>query len=295
MCSLEVKKPLLFTLLFFAIFIENAHSQVQCVEGINGSDALLRVSKFIEKGMEITTANERMADYKVYHSCSDKQMTPTKPSVEYNRCADGSVSYEQPDSTSFLGIDNWNGYCGETSAANTMFMHCRVYANPTEYVNRFTKDITPGTLAGSLTRGLNKMYNEWPKDCPKGEWRHHSGADSPEQYISFLERGLSREGGSFERRRQDGTKIRRSPVPIMIEVPNQNKALHWVTLVDIQGLDKDTNLADQNSCFATINHWGNQYDVPCYRLARWAKNTKKGGAGLAVGSYPRTYFYPEDS
>lgn len=287
----------IYAVALFLLFIipKNGYSQVQCVTGVNGTDELLRVSRFIEQGMEIATANERMRDYQVYHSCTDERMTPTRPPAQYNRCADGSISYEQPDSTSFLGIDNWNGYCGETSASNILYMHCRVFANPTEYVNRFTRDITPGTRAGSLSRGLNQMYDQWPRNCPRGEWRHHSGADSPEEYIRFLRRGLAREGGSFVRRRQNGSTIRRSPVPIMIEVPNQNKALHWVTLVDIQGYDHNSSLADQNSCFATINHWGNQYDVPCHRLASWARNTRKGLPGVAVGSYPRAYFYPEES
>lgn len=296
-----MKKLSFAAVVFLILFLpRNSFSQVQCLV-TNGGESILRVTDFIEENMSISTSEEKMGDYLVDNACPTRRSTPTKNPAPYNVCLDGSISYVQPDSNPMFTIpilnreiaSTYNGFCGQTAAANVMYMHCRVFANPETYVDDNINDSTPGTRSGTLASGLNDMYNKWPENCPRGSWRHHTGANSPEEYIGFISRGLNRTGGSFRRRREDGSRVRRSPVPIMIQIPNSPKALHWVTVVDVQGFQPNRRLANQDNCMVTINHWNKQFDVPCHRLATWARNTGNGAVGAAVGSYPRAYFYPE--
>jgi hypothetical protein len=256
-----------------------------------GFSSVRSVEDFAVGGENLLYSTEKMGDYKVRGACPD---TEERVNAEFQRCTDGTVSYEQPDST---GINGYNGYCGETSASNVLYMQCRVFSNPETYSNRFTQDITPGTRPANLKKGLNNMFDNWDDNCPEGRWQSYNGADSPEQYINYLIGGLQEEHGTIQRKRSDGTRVRRAPFPVMIQVPPKGgKGLHWVTVVDVEGWEgSGTQVENQENCNAVINHWGDQYKVPCHRLASWAKDTGNGVIGAAVGSYPRVKFVPATS
>ena len=287
-------------LLTFTFFVQNAIAIVgvsstgagYCSPAggtISGYSSIRGAEDFAVGGENLLYATEKMNDYKVRGACPK---TEERVNAEFHRCKDGTVTYEQPDST---GINGYNGFCGETAASNVLYMQCRVFSNPETYSNKYTRDPGPGTLPSSLRRGLNDMFDKWD-GCPKGKWEKYSGASSPEEYFSYLIGGLEEEHGNIMRTRSDGSRVRRTPFPIMIEVPPKGgKGLHWITLVDVEGWEgKNKQIEDQENCNAVVNHWGDQYKVPCHRLASWAKDTGRGVIGSVVGSYPRVKFVPND-
>jgi hypothetical protein len=280
-------------LISFGITLFQNSYAVQCVKGVKGAmigfGAIKTVEKFAKKNIEIAEKAEKMSDYKKADFCNEK-INMKGITAQAWRCKDGSITYDQPDST---GIGGYNGFCGETAASNILHMHCGLMASPTKYCNAFTSDITPGTRPGSLKNGLNDMFKENKKLCPEGKWEVYSSSDSPEEYIEYILGGLVQKS-NFTRTRDDKSKVKKFPYPIMIEVPpSGSKGLHWVTVLDITGYKAGTKLTDQDSCEAVINHWGDQYRVPCTRLASWAQRSGCGAAGLVCGEYPRVKFIPK--
>ncbi|MCP4912792.1 MAG: hypothetical protein GY909_06715 [Oligoflexia bacterium] len=250
---------------------------------------LKKIEEFAKKGKEIAEAAEKMSDYLERGACN-REGDAKNITAKFFHCNDGTISFEQPDST---GLGGWNGFCGETAASNILHMHCGLIASPKKYCNHYTNDLTPGTRPGSMKKGLNEMFEE-NESCPKGKWETYNQVESPEQYISYLVGGLEAQN-AVTRTRADNSRIGRSPFPIMIEVPPKgSKGLHWVTVVDITGFDKDKELDEQDSCEVFINHWDDQYKVPCSRIAAWAKQAGCGAAGLVCGAYPRVKFVPEE-
>lgn len=279
-----------FILLTLAITFNQASQAVPCAGVVlSGFAGVNKVKKFVKETQEIVDKAEKMSDYKRAHFCHEK-IAMKKVTAQAWRCKDGTITYDQPDST---GINGYNGFCGETAASNVLHMHCGLMASPTKYCNAYTSDLTPGTRPGSLRDGLNTMFDENKPLCPKGKWEVYSSSDTPEEYIEYIRGGLIAKS-TFTRKRDDKSKIQRFPFPIMIEVPPKgSKGLHWVTVVDVTGYKPGKKLTEQNKCEVMINHWGDQYKVPCSRLANWAKRSGCGAAGLVCGEYPRVKFVPK--
>ncbi|OUR94182.1 hypothetical protein A9Q84_17930 [Halobacteriovorax marinus] len=280
-------------LVFLGIVLTHQAYSVECVKGaltvIEGLSSIGRATTFAKMGIKLAGKTEKMSDYKRAQFCNEK-IAMKGITAQAWRCKDGSITYDQPKST---GIGGYNGFCGETAASNILHMHCGLMASPTKYCNSFTKDFTPGTRAGSLKTGLNSMFKENKPLCPEGKWESYSSSGSPEEYIQYLLGGLKQKS-NFTRTRDSKGKVKIFPFPIMIEVPPVgSKGLHWVTVLDVIGYKKGKDLEKQTGCEVMINHWGDQYKVPCTRLALWAKRSGCGAAGMVCGEYPRVKFIPK--
>jgi hypothetical protein len=58
-----------------------------------------------------------------------------------------------------------------------------------------------------------------------------------------------------------GKSYSRNPVGALIQNPG-GKYIHWVKIIDV--------LESENVCKFIVNHWDNQYEVPCDTLATWS-------------------------
>lgn len=182
--------------------------------------------------------------------------------IGFRRCKDKSISFVQPPSR---GVQGWEGKCGQTFGANALFSICAEAVNPNTYFKSLLSDLTPGVRPGTLRKGMTKAFKQKGVSCPKvgkNSWR-------------FIKRGNNQ---SFIKRiKQDilpkysharliqverfGKNYLRNPVGVLIQNPG-GKYLHWVTVVDI--------LEDKKSCQFVVNHWDNQYQIPCQELASWS-------------------------
>ncbi len=187
------------------------------------------------------------------------------------RCKDGSVSFEQPDST---GYNGYEGKCGQTAASNVMYAYCKIIVSPDVYTNAYLSDYTPGVRPDTIKKGLNKMFAK-NYECPDGigkKWHYYS-YDTQVDYIDAIERGLKNKLNPYETMkitREDGKKVSRTPVPLLIRSPG-GQILHWITAVDIVRKD--------NKCDMFVNHWDGQYKVPCGIIGKWSR-----GVGNSYGA-----------
>ncbi|HAZ11332.1 MAG: hypothetical protein A2X86_20360 [Bdellovibrionales bacterium GWA2_49_15] len=180
--------------------------------------------------------------------------------LNMRRCDDGTVSFLQPDSEGWFGNE---GKCGQTAASNVLYMYCGLAGHPNWYSNRFLSDVTPGVRPGTLENGLNTIFNE-ESACPGGTWRIQVGS-SYNDFLSKIEAGLTpkfNHKGLITRSRGSGEKVKRSPVVALLRSPG-SRGLHWVTITDI--LNRGTN-----SCQLVLNHWDDQYIVPCHKFGAWS-------------------------
>lgn len=183
------------------------------------------------------------------------------------RCNDGTVSFVQPKST---GICDAEGKCGQTSAANIMYMYCKLITSPKAYTNAYLSDYTPGVRPDTMKEGLNKMFNKNWKECPQehGSWHYYDSYDYESDYIDAVERGLKPSFKSdyvVKRTRANGKKIKRTPVALLIRNPG-GEELHWITVVDVI-----RGKTGPKTCHMVVNHWDDQYEVPCSKIAKWSR------------------------
>jgi hypothetical protein len=204
---------------------------------------------------------------------------------KYAICLDGSTTFKQPKSTGFNG---WNGFCGETAISNTMMMTCNEGWHPDGMIHEYTTDYTPGSRPSSVEYALNKLAPKSKDHCKDTRWSYYNTADSGQEYIESIVDGLT-SPSQFIRKREDGTKLSRAPVPVMIKTPGE-KTLHWITVVDIIGHDSKKNIETNKECMAVVNQWHRQYKIPCKHLAEMAENVGSSYLGIgggAVGKYIR--------
>lgn len=176
----------------------------------------------------------------------------------FRRCKDGSVSFVQPDSS---GWNGWEGKCGQTAASNTLYHMCKVAKDPKDYMDRYLSDITPGVRPKTLYRGMKNIFKENSSLCPRGSWSHYSSG-STDKFIEEVKQKIIPKY-SHERlvvMRRDGVEKLRQPVMVLIQNPS-SRYLHWVTIMDV---------LDKNECLFVVNHWDNQYQLPCDLLAEWS-------------------------
>lgn len=179
------------------------------------------------------------------------------------RCQDNTISYVQPKS---VGTGGWEGKCGQTFGANSIYSLCAVGVNPTTYFKRFFRDLTPGVRPSTLKRGMNKIAKQLGTDCfnKTRNW-HYKAALSSIDYINSIENYLKIKMSlptQIEIERFGETYFR-NPVGALIKNPGGNY-LHWVSIVDI--------IRDSNQCELIVNHWDNQYQVPCDTFSTWSEN-----------------------
>ena len=181
------------------------------------------------------------------------------------RCLDQTVSFVQPKSR---GVEGWEGKCGQTSAANMLYMHCRLVQSP-EAFDRVMGDVTPGVHPRTLRRGLKKVYSQYSDHCPDHKWSK-SASNGFSQFVAQGDGQLRAIDfrNSISRRRENGDLVIRSPLASLIRTPG-SKTLPWVTIVDIQGQ------LNNSSCKMIINHWDDQFEVPCSKMGAWSKGVSE--------------------
>jgi hypothetical protein len=180
-------------------------------------------------------------------------------------CKDGSISFEQPKSAGFFG---WEGKCGETAISNVLKMTCGMAWNPAGTIDRLTSDFGPGNQAPTVVYGLNRMAESIPA-CSGIRWTYYNTADSRQEFIESIHDGLDAPS-RFYRQRDAQTKIRRAPVPALIYKASQ-KILHWVTVVDVIGYEKNKPLSQQTECKVIYNDWDVQHTSSCNLFAGMAE------------------------
>ncbi len=226
---------------------------------------------------KVSVDPEHMSDYRVDgcnvrydHVSNEDELRENK----LRRCNDGTVSFVQPPSEGWWGAE---GKCGQTSVSNIIYMFCKRAADPKTYVDHYLSDITPGVRPGTLASGLNDIFNKLD-GCPNVDWDVEV-ENNERNYIKQIERSLQTNKSmpnQVKRKREDGTEVYRKPVSLLIRVPNSKKGLHWVTAVDL--------VREKNSCNIFINHWDDQYKVPCHLIAKWSRGVG-ASFGLILDSY----------
>jgi len=197
--------------------------------------------------------------------------------IGLRRCEDGTVSYVQPDAEGFQGYE---GKCGQTAAANLMYSYCKIIVKPETYANSYLSDYSPGVRPDTMRYGMNNMFKSNYPNCPSAyskKWHYYS-YDTSKEYINAIERGLSAPVGNshkIKRTRADGTKIFRTPVALLIRSPG-GQILHWITAVDVVRIN--------NKCEILVNHWDDQYKVPCHIISKWSR-----GVGNSYGDILDSY------
>lgn len=179
------------------------------------------------------------------------------------RCKDNSISFVQPKS---VGVGGWEGKCGQTFGANSIYSLCRIGVNPETYFKRYFRDLTPGVRPSTLKRGMNKLSRKLDLKCftQDREWEYET-AYSSDDFITRVEESLKINYSlpSQIEIRRNGESYLRNPVGALIMNPG-GKYLHWVSIVDI--------IKNQSQCSLVVNHWDNQYEVPCTTFSSWSKN-----------------------
>jgi hypothetical protein len=181
--------------------------------------------------------------------------------VTYRRCADLTVSFDQPASS---GAAGWNGYCGQTAITNTVALLCARFLNPT-FVDTYARDLTPGNRPDTSIKALRKIFTEAhpisrsrTNLCPAGQWLS-ANPRTAQDYLRGLRESLWEGQGRVERKRADNSVIQITPVMVLIAAGIRN--LHWVVLVDFL-----QNSADKYGCDAVMNTWGAQRIMTCENL-----------------------------
>lgn len=251
---------LLITLSFIFIFAPDVGAE---------SSLEAHLVEVTEKELSFDIDELKWSDYKT-DSC---QVLDTSVANEntlrakgLRRCRDRSISFVQPSSD---GAGGWEGKCGQTFGANSLFMYCRVAVDPATYFSRYFRDITPGVRPATLRRGMNKISKKFENDCFSSSqiWKTFYSRNES-QFIAKVE-SLLEARYSLPRQTEihrNGNIYINNPVGALIQNPGGNY-LHWVTIVDV--------LKTNNSCKFVINHWDNQYQVPCSTFASWSRNVGK--------------------
>lgn len=273
------KKALLLSAI--ALFLQTANANVNEFPSVKEHvDSSVKPQMSFQDDGDVDKVSvdpEHMSDYRVDGCNLRYDHVSNEDELRKNnlrRCNDGTVSFVQPPSEGWWGAE---GKCGQTSVSNIIYMFCKRAAHPKTYVDHYLSDITPGVRPGTLTSGLNDIFNKLD-DCPNVDWDVEV-ENNEKSYIAEIERSLKTNRSLpnlVKRTRKDGTEIQRRPVSLLIRVPNSKKGLHWVTAVDL--------VREKNSCDVFINHWDDQYKVPCNLIAKWSRGVG-ASFGLILDSY----------
>lgn len=215
---------------------------------------LATIISFSSIGAEVKWKNY-LTDY-----CNETTQRDDKLYERYGfyRCKDGTVSYEQPDSS------DWEGRCGHTMASNMLYSICTKVVDPMVEFGDVFEDIGSGTTHWTVTSGLNKRFQANNKLCPprsQASWWYIK-LGNPTNYIKSIKSYLKPVYSTKRMNKitRGGRTYYRNPIGVMVK--NPGSGLHWVTVVD----QVDVNRV----CHFVVNHWDNQYTIPCKTLAEWA-------------------------
>ena len=198
---------------------------------------------------------------------------PFSPNVSFHRCGDSTISFIQPETEN----NGWEGKCGPTSTANLVSMRCQGGSLTVKEVNSFAGDLTPGWTPRTLIYALNTIFTKYRATrrntssliCPSGHWEEIGSINGADFIYDLRKSIVPRDSmGSISRRRENGSRIQMSPIPVFLEAGITG--MHWVTLVDM--LDDSS---DAFGCSVRINTYGEQETLSCSRFVHYA-NTLLG-------------------
>ena len=140
---------------------------------------------------------------------------------------------------------------------------CKKIVDPNKYFTPILRDITPGVLPRTLQQGMKKAFPALGTECPilMGRWSTNSYSQN-----DFIDTVIELNIPKYSHENQltitrDEQRYKRNPVGLLIQNPG-GKLLHWVMVIDV--VDKN------NQCNFIINHWDNQYKVPCDEVKKWS-------------------------
>ncbi len=192
---------------------------------------------------------------------------PKAQKLSLNKLNDGTLSWEQPNST---GIGSYNGYCGETAWANIASMYLNKIVSPLSF-HRFSVgiDATPGTQLETLRKGLSNVT----KNTVWGWKKQNANA---KKAISELEYAVK--GYRLNRNYLTKQKKLRKRYPVIVLIAPQKNRLHWVTVVDIK---KDKK--ERKTIF--FNEYGTQNSLSEEEFYKqWNYSKKKGVVGKVLAA-----------
>ncbi len=198
----------------------------------------------------------------MFDSSNDQETKLRK--LGLRRCRDHSISYVQPKSSGAWG---WEGKCGQTFGANSLYSLCQLPVEPATFFKDYFRDITPGVKPSTLARGMNKVTKNYLSHCldqTGNNWKYLN-LKNEDRFIQETKRILKKpisHPGKISLNRF-GKTYQRSSIGVLVQNPG-GAYLHWVSIIDI--------IDDNNRCEFIVNHWDNQYQVPCTTLASWANN-----------------------
>ena len=200
---------------------------------------------------------------------------PNRKAVKYKECPDQTISHIQPPS---IGLNGWEGYCGQTATSNLTSMLCDRHLLP-KANDQYGKDITPGQHSSTMKRSLKKIFTELAStnSCPEVMWKVKKSW-KPEKFIQNLKNSLFHREVQVRRYRNEEDFVLITPVPVIINSGGLN--YHWVTIVDMP-----ENLQDKYGCDAVMNTWGEQRVLTCEKLAKYANHTGPGERVLLTFDY----------
>jgi hypothetical protein len=191
---------------------------------------------------------------------------PSLDAVTFYECSDKTISFKQPDS---VGINGWEGYCGQTALSNISAMMCGRYMSP--YSNDFyATDDTPGQRPSTLKTALNKVFNEHPKNnsCPRGVWKIRENS-SASRFMTKLKVDLFGADAVAFRYYSADRGIKVTPIPVLLNSGGLN--YHWITVVDLIN-----NPKDKYKCNVILNTWGVQKTLSCTQFIYYANHSNFG-------------------
>jgi hypothetical protein len=198
-------------------------------------------------------------------------------------CKDSSLSFDQPISTGPMG---WNGFCGQTAAANVIAATCNHLANPYEDIFPYTQDLGPGTHPTTLKNGLNRFIRQLGSTCPQQSWQTYYHSDQ-KAFIQSLKDVIHHSNALSQRTRSDQVTVAITPAIVLV---SSLQSVHWLTVVDVVEGVRD--------CKVVINQWSRQYTMSCTALAKIAANFNPWG--LSLGHYlilsphkPRNFLFTD--
>ena len=215
----------------------------------------------------------------------------TKIKTDVFKCKDGSISFDQLDSS------NYEGRCGQTAAVNSLYSYCKkTFFEPSANLLFFV-DMTPGTRPDTMVKGMNTMMLH--KSCERGTWKHYY-SDTSWDFFKKLVYGTKKVNNNVR------------PMPVLIKPSRSSSTLHWVTVVSVEGFDtkmekkfdnevkksnynmarmfdflKDPKLNPMlnKACKVRYNQYGSSYTDSCSEFATKANGVNDSWYTSLYGEY----------
>ncbi len=197
--------------------------------------------------------------------CKDKRTIPSNitESVFLKQCHDNTYTIGmQPGSRS-----TYNGVCGPTVGVSMMAGFCGKAYNPYDAQELgYFEDITPGTRPGTMASGLNRLFREHIRSCPRGRWVTYGETDG----YRFLNKSLNR-------MKSQRSKYRKAPFVALVR--STGKGLHYFSVVDIYFVGstkpRTTRLTTSNALSGEARERAREEYLRNRRIRRTAERPKE--------------------